>query len=67
MRILESEEHGVINKNLVDRDTVDTSFEKRAKSGHFSRTYAKGPKIAAWDIYWTVVTILRRIIKNLPP
>jgi hypothetical protein len=66
MRILESEEHGARTKNLVDRDIVDTSFEKWAKPGHFSRTPAKGPKIAAWDIYWIVTTILRRIINNLP-
>ena len=31
-------------KVLVDRDVVDTSFEKWAKPGHFSRTLAKGPK-----------------------
>ena len=29
---------------LVDLDVVETSFEKWAKPGHFSRTLAKGPK-----------------------
>jgi len=29
---------------LVDRNVVDTNFEKWAKPGHFSRTLAKGPK-----------------------
>jgi photosystem I P700 chlorophyll a apoprotein A1 len=33
---------------LVDRDIVDTSFEKWAKPGHFSRTLAKGPKTTTW-------------------
>jgi hypothetical protein len=66
MRILESEEHGAITKNLVDRDIVNTSFEKWAKPSYFSRTYAKGRKKAARDIYRTVVRILRRIINNLP-
>ena len=35
-------------KVLVDRDVVDTSFEKWAKPGHFSRTLAKGPKTTTW-------------------
>ena len=33
---------------LVDKDVVDTSFEKWAKPGHFSRTLAKGPKTTTW-------------------
>ena len=33
---------------LVDRDVVETSFEKWAKPGHFSRTLAKGPKTTTW-------------------
>jgi photosystem I P700 chlorophyll a apoprotein A1 len=35
-------------KVLVDRDVVDTTFEKWAKPGHFSRTLAKGPKTTTW-------------------
>jgi photosystem I P700 chlorophyll a apoprotein A1 len=33
---------------LVDKNVVDTSFEKWAKPGHFSRTLAKGPKTTTW-------------------
>ena len=33
---------------LVDLNVVDTSFEKWAKPGHFSRTLAKGPKTTTW-------------------
>jgi len=33
---------------LVDLDTVQTSFEKWSKPGHFSRTLAKGPKTTTW-------------------
>jgi photosystem I P700 chlorophyll a apoprotein A1 len=33
---------------LVDFNVVDTSFEKWAKPGHFSRTLAKGPKTTTW-------------------
>lgn len=33
---------------IVDRDVVETSFEKWAKPGHFSRTLAKGPKTTTW-------------------
>nr|YP_008965632.1 photosystem I P700 chlorophyll a apoprotein A1 [Porphyridium purpureum]ATJ02839.1 photosystem I P700 chlorophyll a apoprotein A1 [Porphyridium purpureum]7Y5E_A2 Chain A2, PsaA [Porphyridium purpureum]7Y5E_AN Chain AN, PsaA [Porphyridium purpureum]BAO23608.1 photosystem I P700 chlorophyll a apoprotein A1 [Porphyridium purpureum] len=32
----------------VDKDPVETSFEKWAKPGHFSRTLAKGPKTTTW-------------------
>jgi photosystem I P700 chlorophyll a apoprotein A1 len=35
-------------KVQVDRDIVDTTFEKWAKPGHFSRTLAKGPKTTTW-------------------
>jgi len=33
---------------LVDLDVVETSFEKWAKPGHFSRSLAKGPKTTTW-------------------
>lgn len=33
---------------VVDRDVVETSFEKWAKPGHFSRVLAKGPKTTTW-------------------
>jgi photosystem I P700 chlorophyll a apoprotein A1 len=33
---------------LVDLDVVETSFEKWAIPGHFSRTLAKGPKTTTW-------------------
>ena len=33
---------------LVNVDVVETSFEKWAKPGHFSRTLAKGPKTTTW-------------------
>jgi photosystem I P700 chlorophyll a apoprotein A1 len=33
---------------LVDKNVVDTNFEKWAKPGHFSRTLAKGPKTTTW-------------------
>jgi len=33
---------------LVDLDVVETSFEKWAQPGHFSRTLAKGPKTTTW-------------------
>lgn len=33
---------------VVDRDVVETSFEKWATPGHFSRTLAKGPKTTTW-------------------
>jgi len=32
----------------VDRNPVNTSFEKWAQPGHFSRTLAKGPKTTTW-------------------
>ena len=33
---------------FVDKDAVETSFEKWAQPGHFSRTLAKGPKTTSW-------------------
>jgi photosystem I P700 chlorophyll a apoprotein A1 len=33
---------------VVDRDVVDTNFEKWAKPGQFSRTLSKGPKTTTW-------------------
>nr|YP_009313535.1 Photosystem I P700 apoprotein A1 [Galaxaura rugosa]SCW21789.1 Photosystem I P700 apoprotein A1 [Galaxaura rugosa] len=33
---------------VVDKDPVNTSFEKWAKPGHFSRVLAKGPKTTTW-------------------
>jgi len=33
---------------LIDRNFTETSFEKWAKPGHFSRTLAKGPKTTTW-------------------
>ena len=35
-------------KVTVDKNPVDTSFEKWAKPGHFSRTLAKGPTTTTW-------------------
>ena len=35
-------------KIAVDRNPVETSFEKWAKPGHFSRTLAKGPNTTTW-------------------
>merc|ERR1712177_29464 len=35
-------------KVLVDRDVVDTSFEKWANPGHFSRRLSKGPITTTW-------------------
>ena len=32
----------------IDKDPVDTSFEKWAKPGHFSRILAKGPSTTTW-------------------
>lgn len=33
---------------VVDRNPVDTSFEKWSKPGHFDRTLVKGPKSTTW-------------------
>jgi photosystem I P700 chlorophyll a apoprotein A1 len=33
---------------IVDFNPVETSFEKWAKPGQFSRTLAKGPKTTTW-------------------
>lgn len=35
-------------KITVDKDPVETSFEKWAKPGHFARTLAKGPSTTTW-------------------
>ncbi len=35
-------------KITVDRNPVETSFEKWAKPGHFSRSLAKGPNTTTW-------------------
>nr|YP_010986361.1 photosystem I P700 chlorophyll A apoprotein A1 [Pachymeniopsis lanceolata]WOL37279.1 photosystem I P700 chlorophyll A apoprotein A1 [Pachymeniopsis lanceolata] len=35
-------------KVTVDKDPVNTSFEKWAQPGHFSRKLAKGPKTTTW-------------------
>nr|YP_536964.1 photosystem I P700 chlorophyll a apoprotein A1 [Neopyropia yezoensis]Q1XDK4.1 RecName: Full=Photosystem I P700 chlorophyll a apoprotein A1; AltName: Full=PSI-A; AltName: Full=PsaA [Neopyropia yezoensis]BAE92407.1 Photosystem I p700 chlorophyll A apoprotein A1 [Neopyropia yezoensis] len=35
-------------KISVDKNPVDTSFEKWAQPGHFSRTLAKGPRTTTW-------------------
>nr|YP_010904101.1 photosystem I P700 apoprotein A1 [Caulacanthus ustulatus]WCH57352.1 photosystem I P700 apoprotein A1 [Caulacanthus ustulatus] len=35
-------------KVTIDKNPVDTSFEKWAKPGHFSRTLGKGPKTTTW-------------------
>jgi photosystem I P700 chlorophyll a apoprotein A1 len=35
-------------KIAVDRNPVETSFQKWAKPGHFSRTLAKGPNTTTW-------------------
>ena len=33
---------------LVDRDPVETTFEKWAKPGHFSRSLSRGPTSTTW-------------------
>jgi len=33
---------------VVDKDPVETSFEKWAKPGHFDRTLSRGPKTTTW-------------------
>ena len=33
---------------VVDKNVVETSFEKWAKPGQFSRTLSKGPKTTNW-------------------
>jgi photosystem I P700 chlorophyll a apoprotein A1 len=33
---------------VVDKDPVETSFERWGKPGHFDRTLAKGPKTTTW-------------------
>ena len=38
---------------FVEKDAVETSFEKWAQPGHFSRTLAKGPKTNYLDLELT--------------
>jgi photosystem I P700 chlorophyll a apoprotein A1 len=45
---MSSQEQTTKVKVLVERDSTNTSFEKWAKPGHFSRTLAKGPKTTTW-------------------
>lgn len=33
---------------VVDKDVVETSFDKWAKPGHFSKVLSKGPKSTTW-------------------
>ena len=35
-------------KIVVDRNPIETSFERWAKPGHFSRTLSKGPSTTTW-------------------
>ena len=45
---MSSKEQATKVKILVERNSTETSFEKWAKPGHFSRTLAKGPKTTTW-------------------
>ena len=46
---ISSTERRVKNVQIfVEKDAVETSFEKWAQPGHFSRTLAKGPKTTTW-------------------
>ena len=45
---MSSKEQATKVKILVERNATETSFEKWAKPGHFSRTLAKGPKTTTW-------------------
>jgi photosystem I P700 chlorophyll a apoprotein A1 len=50
---------------VVDKNVVETSFEKWAKPGQFSRTLSKGPKTTTWIWnYMQMHTIL--IFKQTP-
>ena len=49
-------------KIVVEKDVVDTSFEKWGQPGHFSRTLAKGPKTTTW--IWDPDT---ELVKGLEP
>jgi photosystem I P700 chlorophyll a apoprotein A1 len=46
---LSSQEQGTKKVQVViDKNPVNTSFEKWAQPGHFSRTLAKGPRTTTW-------------------
>ena len=44
MAISSTERRAKTVQIFVEKDAVETSFEKWAQPGHFSRTLAKGPK-----------------------
>nr|YP_009774054.1 photosystem I P700 chlorophyll a apoprotein A1 [Caulacanthus okamurae]QIZ74671.1 photosystem I P700 chlorophyll a apoprotein A1 [Caulacanthus okamurae] len=48
MKISSQEQETKKVKVTIDKNPVDTSFEKWAKPGHFSRTLGKGPKTTTW-------------------
>ena len=48
MSISSTEQEATKVKVSIDKNPVDTSFEKWAKPGHFSRTLAKGPRTTTW-------------------
>nr|YP_009398933.1 photosystem I P700 apoprotein A1 [Cliftonaea pectinata]ARW67988.1 photosystem I P700 apoprotein A1 [Cliftonaea pectinata] len=48
MKISSQEQETNKVKVTVDKNPVETSFEKWAKPGHFSRTLAKGPNTTTW-------------------
>jgi photosystem I P700 chlorophyll a apoprotein A1 len=48
---------------FVEKDAVETSFEKWAQPGHFSRTLAKGPKTTTW--IWNYMQMLMTLIVKL--
>nr|QCI05329.1 photosystem I P700 apoprotein A1 [Compsothamnion thuyoides] len=45
---ISSKEQETKVKVTVEKDPVETSFEKWAKPGHFSRSLAKGPNTTTW-------------------
>ena len=44
---------------LVDKNVVETNFEKWANPGHFSRTLAKGPKTPPW--LWNFMILIFKL------
>nr|WCH56153.1 photosystem I P700 apoprotein A1 [Calliblepharis sp.] len=48
MKISSQEQETKQVKVIVDKNPIDTSFEKWAKPGHFSRVLSKGPKTTTW-------------------
>nr|QCI05985.1 photosystem I P700 apoprotein A1 [Delesseria sanguinea] len=48
MKISSQEQETKKVKITVDKDPIETSFEKWAKPGHFARTLAKGPSTTTW-------------------